>query len=263
MGHARKLQTIFGGSLASCISSLPSIGPRNSRLLLIRHGESSGNSLQLLSGGGTDHLLTAQGFRQVNALASELKSIGSLNVCVVLSSPLARARDSADCIAQLFPAARRIIVEELREMNYGSLEGAQMKNVAVQREMGKISDCWRAGETSHRVGGHGESLDDVAKRGSEIITRLLAGLPGKTVVAVAHSHLIKCVLAHAIPGLGLARLHELKQRNCAVNVIDFYAAHQDLVVMGVNLRCGMEDMLEPRQPAYQCSHDSGPSHHRM
>ena len=83
-------------------------------ILLVRHGETEANRARLALG-RADPPLTERGRAQADALASRLAGSGAVRV---LSSPLARARATADAIAGVLG----LPVEEeprLVEMDYG------------------------------------------------------------------------------------------------------------------------------------------------
>jgi len=88
--------------------------------------------------------------------------------------------------------------------------------------MSEVSQRWRRGETSLRVGGDGgESPAGVAGRVLGKVREVLRGREGRTVLLVCHSWVNKALIASVMPGMGLARMQEVPQRNCAVNVLDF------------------------------------------
>ena len=95
------------------------------RVYLIRHGLTEGNRLRRYIG-RTDEPLCAAGRAALSA--APLKGIETVYV-----SPLLRARETA---AILFPHARQIVVDGLREMDFGAFENRSaddMKNDAAYR----------------------------------------------------------------------------------------------------------------------------------
>lgn len=95
------------------------------RVYLIRHGLTEGNRLRRYIG-RTDEPLCAAGRAALSA--AQLKGIETVYV-----SPLLRARETA---AILFPHARQIVVDGLREMDFGAFENRSaddMKNDAAYR----------------------------------------------------------------------------------------------------------------------------------
>jgi broad specificity phosphatase PhoE len=89
-------------------------------LWLARHGEAA-NSLEERYGGIADFPLTATGIQQADKLAAHAKTIG---IKAVITSPLRRARQTADIVADSLKTARTHVIEDLVEWNsYGVLSG--------------------------------------------------------------------------------------------------------------------------------------------
>lgn len=83
------------------------------QVILIRHSMTAGNA-ELRYIGSTDELLSSEGI----ALAEQTGA--DPDVQTVYVSPLRRTQQTA---AILFPNARQIIVDDLREMDFGDFEG--------------------------------------------------------------------------------------------------------------------------------------------
>lgn len=96
------------------------------QVILIRHGQTSGNALRRYIG-RTDEPLSQKGISLARAAGvdSELRT--------VYVTPLRRTRQTA---AILFPNARQIVLDGLREMDFGDFEGrsaAEMVNDPAYR----------------------------------------------------------------------------------------------------------------------------------
>ena len=95
--------------------------------------------------------------------------------------------------------AAREAVYNLREMEYGTLEGATIAG-EVTAEIRKISKRWRDGEVDLKVGGvGGESPRATALRAADAVAGLLVHRAGEHVVLVAHSHVNKALLSAVLP----------------------------------------------------------------
>ncbi|MDE3090678.1 MAG: histidine phosphatase family protein, partial [Chloroflexota bacterium] len=88
------------------------------RLLLIRHGETDWNNEGRIQG-HTDTPLNARGFEQAKRLAARL---ACEKLDAIYTSPLARARATADLIAQEHGVAA-MLDDRLKEKYLGELEG--------------------------------------------------------------------------------------------------------------------------------------------
>lgn len=230
-----------GSRLQDAVEELPTLTPDFCRVLLVRHGETVANRQGLLCGGGNDSELNADGFEQACEVGRELGLLLAGSLDLLGSSPLRRALDSADAIAKHFPQAKRVVLDDLKEMAYGTLEGARIADVGG--EMAIVAQQWRDGATEARVGGDcGESPQDLSARVLKALRVLLDGQHGRTILLVGHSWVNKVVIAAVTPGLELRRLLDVPQRNCAVNIMDFdcNAPLEDLrcYVRGIDLVAG-------------------------
>jgi probable phosphoglycerate mutase len=156
-------------------------------LVLVRHGEAAGNAAGVLLG-RTDSPLTAHGRSQAAALAGTLGPVARL-----VSSPLARARDTAGALGLGLPVE---VDERWIEMDYGELEGRALGSVSRS-----VWARWRA-DTGFRPPG-GESLADVGTRVRAACDELFAhdgagARSGADVVVVSHVSPIKAAVAWAL-----------------------------------------------------------------
>lgn len=160
-------------------------------LVLVRHGEATANAARLLLG-RTDVPLTEAGRRQAAALR------GRLGAAVrVVSSPLRRARDTAEALGLGLPVE---VDDRWIEVDYGVHEGQSLADVPAE-----VWRQWRL-DPSYRPPG-GESLTDVGRRVQGACEELFAEpAPGAgdaraaagDVVVVSHVSPIKAAVAWAL-----------------------------------------------------------------
>lgn len=166
-------------------------------LVLLRHGESTANAAGVLLG-RTDAPLTERGSRQAAALASLLGP-----VVRVVSSPLARARDTAAGLGLARPVE---IDDRWIEVDYGEHEGRRLGEVPAE-----VWARWRTEPTFRPAGG--ESLAEVGTRVAAACAELFstdgAGArdPGGDVVVVSHVSPIKAAVAWVLGAGDAAALH--------------------------------------------------------
>ena len=213
--------------------TLPPLQPGHSRLFLCRHGQTEGNQLKLMQGGGIDTPLNPTGRAQAAALA---QSMSSVQLDLVASSTLSRAVETADFIAnaQGNRAIERAARTELSEQDFGVMEG--LPRQACKEQLADLNAAWCAGRTDMRVEG-GESLDDVLARASEALFGdglLGSRTAGRQVLCVGHSTLNKAVISDVV-GKGLPRIGEIRQANCCINVIDVAIADGQPSAVAVNI----------------------------
>jgi probable phosphoglycerate mutase len=144
------------------------------RLFAVRHGETEW-SLTGRHTGRTDVPLTEAGRDRARSIAAALSG---RSFALVLTSPLARARDTAALAG--FPDAEAD--EDLREWDYGDYEGRTTSDIRDERPGWFL---WRDGVPN------GESIDDVATRADRVVARARAA--DGDVLVFAHGHFLRIV----------------------------------------------------------------------
>ncbi len=153
-------------------------------LVLVRHGQAAANAAGVILG-RSDSPLTDRGRGEAAALAPALGNVGRL-----ISSPLARARDTATALGLGLSVE---VDDRWVEVDYGEYEGRPLSS--VERSAWRR---WRSDPTSPWPGG--ESLADVGRRVRQSCEELFA-LEGtgaradSDVVVVSHVSPIKAAVA--------------------------------------------------------------------
>lgn len=166
---------------------------------VVRHGESEGNREGLLQGRADPHL-SANGRLQAEAAGRRL---AETDFCAAYSSPLLRARETAELIVQFHPGLELVGTPELMELNVGILEGRRQLDVI--QEMPDLFNALRFSHGNAAVPG-GESLDDIQKRISAFLDAAVERHAGGKVLVVTHGWASHRLLAHAYgnPRTGVA-----------------------------------------------------------
>ena len=157
-------------------------------ILLIRHGQNEWVKTGRLAGWTPGVHLNDEGRQQAETTAGRL---AELPIKAIYSSPLERCRETAAIIA----APHDLPVEELEavgEVRYGEWEGAEVKELAKQKE-------WLAVQhfPSRFRFPQGESLYEVQARAVMALEQLNCQYePRDMIVVCSHADLIKLVLAH-------------------------------------------------------------------
>jgi broad specificity phosphatase PhoE len=142
-------------------------------LLLVRHGETDWNAEGRLQG-HTDLPLNEPGRRQARTLAGELAGDG---IEAVYSSDLARARETADIVAERL-GLPVVLDPDLREKDWGTWEGL-------------------TGEERERVELVGETTEAHRERMLRALGAIAARHPGGRVLVVTHGGSMRRVQAAA------------------------------------------------------------------
>ncbi|RCG30607.1 bifunctional RNase H/acid phosphatase [Sphaerisporangium album] len=189
--------------------------------LLLRHGETPFSIDRRFSGTG-DPELTATGLAQADAAAARL-SRAPYAIDVIVSSPLRRARQTAEAVAAR--TGLKVAVEDgLREVDFGAWEGHTFTE--IQRAWPDELAAWLADPSVTPPGG--ESFDQAAVRVQQARDRLLLDHQGKTVLVVSHVSPIKLLLSSALLA-PLAALYRMHLDLAALSVIDYFPDGPQLV----------------------------------
>jgi broad specificity phosphatase PhoE len=208
-------------------------------LILVRHGQTAWNRERRFLG-RTDVPLDARGRSEALAVGQRL---AGLPVDRVVSSPLARAADTARAIAA--PHGLPVLADDgLVELAQGVLEG-QLGEELPRRHPAFLA-AWLADPGSARVPG-GETLAECQERGLRALRQVAAeGRPGRATVVVSHQMLISAVLCHAL-GRTLHHFREVGHKNAAFSILRLEADH--LVVEHLHEHAHLAALGEQGLPA--------------
>ncbi len=180
-------------------------------LLLIRHGESTWNVEHRLPGQLPGIELTASGRAQAQRLAEALTA---LPLSAIISSPLARAVETAEYLAQ----GRALPVQlepDLMDIQLGHWSGRNRDNLFQN------DPTWKAFVRNPTVGPEDvETFPKLEQRAVAAIERWLKqDATGPCPAFVTHSDVIKLVLAHYL-GLEAGRARPLWIDNASASVVE-------------------------------------------
>ena len=184
----------------------------NTHLGLLRHGQTDWNISFLLQG-VTDIPMNQTGIEQVKLAA---KAIRAKDWDVVLTSPLSRARQTAEIIASQHGFPEIVEEELLIERSFGEAEGLSHEQ-------------WRVKYSNLDEIPGGESRTQLAKRSNLLLETISEKLAGKRVLAVSHGALIRTLLSIASDNelprdgerLGNASFNVLKHNDNSWKVINY------------------------------------------
>jgi broad specificity phosphatase PhoE len=171
--------------------------------LLMRHGETPWNREGRVMGRNPIEL-DEDGRRQVEAAIPLARALAPE---LIISSPLVRARQSAEIIARGLGIAEVVEDVRLSEVKYGRWEGL------VYDDLIKDSHYlhYRERPLDEPTPG-GETMYDVQARGVEAVRHTIGANLGKRVLFVSHGDIIRTVLCHFM-NLGLENFRRIRIDN--------------------------------------------------
>jgi probable phosphoglycerate mutase len=213
----------------------------NTRVILLRHGESSYNALKLYQGSSDRPNLTEIGRYQAQQTGNLLKQI---KFDAVYSSPLNRARETAkEVMAIVAPHCDINIVSELRETDLPAWQGLPFQQ--VREQFPEAYRCWK--QTPHELRMEISPRETQLNKFPQSPTATVAGekyffpgldiydraqrfwqetLPrhvGETLLVVSHGGTNRALISTAL-GISPAHYHKIEQSNCGLSVLNFLNA---------------------------------------
>ena len=144
------------------------------KLIITRHGETEGNIKRILA--DISDPLTPRGIKQAEAVSERLKNE---KIDAILSSPIIRAKETAQIIAKNHPDARFIVVDELKEMELGSYLNKSFDEVdwdLIPKDV--------------------ENRTSLYERAKTIIERVLREYPFQVILFVSHNAINKAMIRY-------------------------------------------------------------------
>jgi alpha-ribazole phosphatase len=182
------------------------------RLLAVRHGATEWSQARRFAG-SRDIPLTAYGRLQAEAVA---QALAGMSATAIYTSPLERARTSAEVIAKPH-RVEPIIEPDFREMAFGAWEGLTRDELASRFQ--SEARVWAS--TPHALTPpQGEPLTAVDSRVRAALAALIEQHRGETVILVSHAIVTRLIVLAAL-GLGPDRLWSVDASPAGITEIEY------------------------------------------
>lgn len=185
-----------------------------SKLLLVRHGITESNSAHRFAG-YSDAELNAAGYRQVERLRDRLVDD---KIDAVYSSDLRRALVTAEVISSGHKVDI-ITCPELREVNYGNVEGLTFEEIS--RLYPEVAESLADFSLRLKFPG-GESFEGFIERASKFLDRLKGHTPSQTMLIVAHGGPLR-VLVCRLLGIDLGHWRQIRLDNASLSIVETHS----------------------------------------
>lgn len=187
-------------------------------ICIVRHGETDWNKRGVLQG-WLDVPINDLGRRQAHALAESLVGAG---LTAVWTSPLVRARETAEIVAAHLHLPPPFIHAGLKEKNFGAVQGIP-KDELAELNPALLEQIVRRNPAAVFVGG--ESMDEFADRVLAAFDEI-AGLCGDNkVLVITHGWVMDVVTRH-LRGLARSAVLHMKRKNGEFLWLDREHAHR-------------------------------------
>jgi len=193
---------------------------------VVRHGETDWNRQQVFRG-RLDVPLNDLGRRQAEAVAGRLAEAG---LVAVFTSPLARARETADIIARAC-GLKPIVRDTFTDMDFGRWQG--LTHEQVRARFPDLYRMWRETPESAAIPG-AEPLGAVQERVAAAAAALAERFAEAGLCIVSHRVVSKLLMAWAL-GLGPGAFWCIRQDTACLNVFGYDG--RESVVQTLNDTC--------------------------
>lgn len=200
-------------------------------IILVRHGRTPWNKDKIFR--GTFDIPHDEVGQEEARLAGEW--LKNETIHAAYSSPLSRARDTAEAIARHHGLEVREL-PGLIDLNYGDWQGLPLAEVKV-----RYADLYRQWETApHTVRfPNGETLDEVRTRALAAVEEVLKRHPGQVVLLAAH-RVVNKVLIAAFIGLDNSHFWRIGQDTTAINRFQWTGSTWN--ILAINDTCHLRGM---------------------
>ncbi len=207
---------------------------RPTRIILVRHGQSTYNAQKRYQGSCDDSVLTDVGWDGALKTGAALQNEP---ISAIYTSPLQRAQQTAQGILQACQSSASFHTRPfLREIDLPGWEGLPFKY--VQEHFAADYQCWR--ESPHQFQMQAET-EEISAGGTSVVMRvktqtfpvlelydrarrfweeILLRHAGETVLIVSHGGTIRALL-HTALGVDASGFHGLQQSNCGISIVEF------------------------------------------
>jgi len=184
-----------------------------SKLFLVRHGNTKLNSAGRYWG-QTDVGLSAEGVGQAERLRDRL---ATQKIDIVYTSNLQRASATAKIIATNHQVDI-VTCPELREINFGKIEGLTFKEVSQLYP--EVAEAWFKWSLALKYPG-GESVTELNNRVSKFLERLGKHTPEETILIVAHSAPLRMLVCHLL-GIRIRHWRQIRLDLASLSILETY-----------------------------------------
>ena len=221
------------------------------RVIIVRHGQSTYNAQQKIQGRSDKSVLTEIGISDAQKVG---KTLEDFNFDAFYCSPLQRAKQTAGTIAKFLKNPPELKThEKLREIDLPLWEN--LTKTEVKEKFASQYRQWKQQPDQFKMilDGGKEHLPVPAlyQQAKEFWQEIISANQNKTILIVAHNGINRCLIMSAI-GIPVERYHTIQQSNCCINVFNFTGNFGDSVQLeSLNQTSHLNISLpSPRQDLY-------------
>ena len=225
------------------------------RVIIVRHGQSSYNTERRIQGRSDASTLTDKGRLDAHRVAAALSR---LSFAAIYTSPLQRAKGTAEIIlsgiANSHPPMAVQTSDKLVEIDLPLWEGLLLQE--VKEKFADDYRCWQ--ERPHELRmvvplGPKEHfpVPTLYEQARQFWQETLSRHDGQTILIVGHNGINRALISTALE-ISPSRYHSLQQSNCAISVLNFsQGLGQPVQLESMNQTAHLGEALPSLRPNHQ------------
>jgi len=227
------------------------------RVIIVRHGQSSYNTERRIQGRSDASILTEKGCSDARKVATALSGI---SFAAIYTSPLQRAKQTAEVIESSLPLDSQAspplqTSAQLMEIDLPLWEGMLLQE--VQEKFPEDYRCWQ--ERPHELrmvvppeGGREHfPVPDLYEQARQFWQETLPRHAGETILIVGHNGINRALISTAL-GISPTRYHSIQQSNCGISVLNFaHGLGQPVQLESMNQTAHLGEILPSLRPNHQ------------
>ncbi|MEO1466981.1 MAG: histidine phosphatase family protein [Cyanobacteria bacterium J06633_1] len=219
------------------------------RVIIVRHGQSTYNAQKIIQGRCDKSVLTDKGISDAQQVG---KALGDLKIDAFYCSPLQRAHQTAKIIHQhLSDAPALQPTDQLMEIDLPLWE--EMKKDQVISQFAQDYQQWKKNPQDFKMVVDGQDYYPVRalfQQAQDFWREAIAQYQGKTILIAAHNGINRCLIMSAI-GMSVDRYHSIQQSNCCINILNFTGSFGEPVQLeSLNQTSHMGMAIPPVRPPH-------------
>jgi len=224
------------------------------RVIIVRHGQSSYNTERRIQGRSDASTLTQKGRDDARKVGAALSH---LNFAAVYTSPLQRAKKTAEVIVDcLTTSATLKPTDKLMEIDLPLWEGMLLQE--VRDKFPEDYRCWQQQPQEllmmvPQPEGTRKHFPVLAlyEQAGQFWQEILPRHAGETILIIGHNGINRALISTAL-GISPNRYHSIQQSNCGISVLNFAGGlEQPVQLESLNQTAHLGEILPSLRPNHQ------------
>ena len=197
------------------------------RVIIVRHGQSTYNAKKMIQGRCDKSVLTDKGISDAQQVG---EALSGLKIDAFYCSPLQRAKQTAETIHSYLSNPPTLQPSDrLMEIDLPLWE--EMKKDDVMAQFTDDYRQWKINPQDFKMIVEGQEHYPVRalyQQAQEFWKQAIADNQNKTILITAHNGINRCLIMSAI-GMSVDRYHSIQQSNCCISILNFTGNYGDPV----------------------------------